>query len=71
MTSSFRCPEERYTSRAAEIRALERQAGEVDDMIHSVWQAGGVRAFLVWLLLSAYLLGLRTRLWLLRRGWIG
>lgn len=54
-------------TRTEELRTLRRERAEVEDRVHEMWEIGGVRGALTWALLSAWLLGTRTRIWLLER----
>lgn len=53
-----------------EERDLEKSIDEAYEIAEDAWDIGGVRGFIAWLLMSAFLMGMRVRLWLLRKGLI-
>lgn len=55
------------TKNGAVLAQLEREEAEVRALVQEAWD---LRVYSAWVLVSAWLLGTRTRIWLLRRGWI-
>lgn len=47
---------------------LKKSIDAAYQVVEDAWTVGGARGFMVWTLASAYLAGLRTRLWLIKKG---